>query len=60
MFPMQMAELGVEGEGIWLALGTVLMLIGMVVFIAKGWGVEDPQKKEFSRGRVWRSRARPG
>jgi len=47
MFPMQMAELGVEGEGIWLALGTVLMLIGMVVFIAKGWGVEDPQKKEF-------------
>ena len=47
MFPMQAAELGVEGEGIWLALGTVLMLIGMVVFIAKGWGVQDPEKKEF-------------
>ncbi len=47
MFPMQVAELGVEGEGVWLALGTVLMLIGMVVFIAKGWGVQDPEKKEF-------------
>ena len=42
-----MAELGVEGEGIWLALGTVLMLIGTVVFLAMGWGEEDPRKKEF-------------
>ena len=42
-----MAELGVEGEGIWLALGTVLMLIGTVVFLAMGWGEDDPRKKEF-------------
>ena len=47
MLPLQMAELGVEGEGVWLALGTVLMLIGMVVFLAMGWGEEDPRKKEF-------------
>jgi len=42
-----MAELGVEGEGIWLALGTVLMLIGTVVFLAMGWGENDPRRKEF-------------
>ena len=42
-----MAELGVEGEGVWLALGTVLMLIGTVVFLAMGWGENDPRKKEF-------------
>ncbi|WP_434085361.1 bacteriorhodopsin [Natronomonas marina] len=40
-------ELGVEGEGVWLALGTVLMLLGMVYFIAQGWGVQDPRQKEF-------------
>ena len=45
--PVQVAELGVEGEGIWLALGTVLMMLGMVYFLAQGWGVEDPRKKEF-------------
>ena len=44
---MQVAELGVEGEGIWLALGTVLMMLGMVYFLAQGWGVEDPRRKEF-------------
>lgn len=42
-----MSELGVEGEGIWLALGTVLMLIGTFVFLTMGWGEDDPQKKEF-------------
>ena len=44
---VQAAELGVEGEGIWLALGTVLMMLGLVYFLAQGWGVEDPRKKEF-------------
>jgi bacteriorhodopsin len=44
---MQVAQLGVEGEGIWLALGTVLMMLGMVYFLAQGWGVEDPRRKEF-------------
>jgi bacteriorhodopsin len=34
-------------EIIWLALGTVLMLLGTVYFIAKGWGVTDPQEQEF-------------
>lgn len=44
---LQMGSLGVEGEGIWLALGTILMLLGMVYFIAQGWGVKDPRQKEF-------------
>jgi len=44
---LQASELGVEGEGIWLALGTIGMLLGMIYFIAKGWGVEDPRQKEF-------------
>ncbi len=44
---MQMSSLGVEGEGIWLALGTVGMLLGMVYFIAKGWDVQDPEQEEF-------------
>jgi bacteriorhodopsin len=39
--------LGVEGEGIWLALGTIGMLVGMVYFLAKGWDVTDPREKEF-------------
>nr|WP_254837980.1 bacteriorhodopsin [Natronomonas marina] len=49
MFQVMQAagELGVEGEGVWLALGTVLMLLGMVYFIAQGWGVQDPRQKEF-------------
>jgi bacteriorhodopsin len=38
---------GFEGEGIWLALGTVLMLLGTVYFIAKGWDVDDPQAQEY-------------
>jgi bacteriorhodopsin len=40
-------QLGVEGEGIWLALGTIGMLLGMLYFIIEGWGVEDPRQKEF-------------
>ncbi|MFB6300675.1 MAG: bacteriorhodopsin [Halobacteriales archaeon] len=34
-------------ESIWLALGTVLMLLGMVYFIVRGWGVEDPEAREY-------------
>ncbi len=34
-------------EAIWLALGTALMLIGTIYFIARGWGVKDPQQQEF-------------
>ena len=34
-------------EAIWLALGTVLMLLGTVYFIGKGWGVRDPEQQEF-------------
>ncbi|WP_281381246.1 bacteriorhodopsin [Halobellus ruber] len=41
------ASLGVEGEGIWLALGTVGMLLGMLYFMSKGWDVEDPEEEEF-------------
>jgi bacteriorhodopsin len=44
---LQATGLGVEGEGIWLALGTILMLLGMLYFIVEGWGVEDPRQKEF-------------
>jgi bacteriorhodopsin len=44
---LQMGSLGVEGEGVWLALGTILMLLGMVYFIIDGWGVTDPRMKEF-------------
>src|SRR6056297_3234869 len=44
---LQMSGLGVEGEGIWLALGTVGMLLGMVYFMAKGWDVQDPEEEEF-------------
>jgi len=44
---LQAGSLGVEGEGVWLALGTILMLLGMVYFIVDGWGVTDPQMKEF-------------
>jgi bacteriorhodopsin len=44
---LQISELGVEGEGIWLALGTVGMLLGMVYFMAKGWDVQDPEEEEF-------------
>jgi bacteriorhodopsin len=44
---LQAGSLGVEGEGVWLALGTILMLLGMMYFIVDGWGVEDPRQKEF-------------
>jgi bacteriorhodopsin len=42
-----MSSLGVEGEGIWLALGTIGMLLGMLYFIADGLDVQDPRQKEF-------------
>jgi bacteriorhodopsin len=45
--PLQVGGLGVEGEGIWLALGTIGMLLGMFYFMVKGWGVTDPTEKEF-------------
>ena len=44
---LQTSSLGVEGEGIWLALGTIGMLLGMFYFIADGLDVTDPQMKEF-------------
>nr|4QI1_A Chain A, Bacteriorhodopsin-I [Haloquadratum walsbyi DSM 16790]4QI1_B Chain B, Bacteriorhodopsin-I [Haloquadratum walsbyi DSM 16790]4QI1_C Chain C, Bacteriorhodopsin-I [Haloquadratum walsbyi DSM 16790]4QID_A Chain A, Bacteriorhodopsin-I [Haloquadratum walsbyi DSM 16790]4QID_B Chain B, Bacteriorhodopsin-I [Haloquadratum walsbyi DSM 16790] len=44
---LQMSSLGVEGEGIWLALGTIGMLLGMLYFIADGLDVQDPRQKEF-------------
>jgi bacteriorhodopsin len=44
---LQVSSLGVEGEGIWLALGTIGMLLGMVYFMSKGWDVQDPQEEEF-------------
>ena len=47
VWALQMSSLGVEGEGIWLALGTVGMLLGMVYFMAKGWDVQDPEAEEF-------------
>jgi len=34
-------------ETIWLALGTILMLIGTVYFIVRGWGVTDPKQQEY-------------
>jgi bacteriorhodopsin len=42
-----MSSLGVEGEGIWLGIGTIGMLLGMVYFMAKGWDVQDPTEEEF-------------
>ncbi|MFB6281333.1 MAG: bacteriorhodopsin [Haloferacaceae archaeon] len=47
MLQQQFAGPGVGSEGIWLALGTILMLLGTVYFIARGWGVEDTRQKEF-------------
>jgi bacteriorhodopsin len=44
---LQVGSLGVEGEGIWLALGTIGMLLGMLYFIQQGWGVTDPRQKEY-------------
>jgi len=37
----------VGAERVWLGLGTVLMLLGTVYFLAKGWGVEDPRQQEY-------------
>ncbi|MFB6304841.1 MAG: bacteriorhodopsin [Haloferacaceae archaeon] len=38
---------GVGSEGVWLALGTVLMLLGTFYFVVRGWGVDDPRQQEF-------------
>ncbi|MEZ3115437.1 bacteriorhodopsin [Halobaculum sp. MBLA0147] len=34
-------------ESIWLGIGFVAMLLGTFYFIAKGWGVTDPEQQEF-------------
>ncbi|MGQ3328487.1 MULTISPECIES: bacteriorhodopsin [Halorubrum] len=34
-------------EGIWLWIGTLGMLLGMVYFIARGWGETDRRRQEF-------------
>lgn len=34
-------------ESIWLWLGTVGMLLGMLYFIARGWNVEEARRKKF-------------
>ncbi|PSQ15436.1 rhodopsin [Halobacteriales archaeon QS_8_69_26] len=34
-------------EGIWLWIGTAGMLLGMLYFIARGWGDEDERRQEF-------------
>jgi bacteriorhodopsin len=39
--------IGERPEAIWLALGTVLMLGGLVYFLIRGWGVTDPRQQEF-------------
>jgi len=36
-----------QGESIWLLIGTVGMLLGMLYFVAAGWGEDDPRKQEF-------------
>jgi bacteriorhodopsin len=36
-----------RSESVWLGLGTVLMLIGMFYFLVKGWGVNDPEAREY-------------
>ena len=45
--PAQAGILAERPEAIWLALGTILMLVGTVYFIAKGWGVTDPKQQEY-------------
>jgi bacteriorhodopsin len=35
------------GESIWLLVGTVGMVLGMLYFIGAGWGEEDPRKQEY-------------
>ena len=34
-------------EAIWLGIGFVGMLLGTFYFIAKGWGVTDPEQQEY-------------
>jgi bacteriorhodopsin len=36
-----------RSESIWLGIGTALMIIGTFYFMAKGWGVEDEEAKEY-------------
>jgi len=36
-----------EGEALWLWLGTAGMFLGMVYFIARGWGVQDERRQKF-------------
>ena len=35
------------GESIWLWIGTLGMFVGMVYFIARGWGETDERRQEF-------------
>jgi len=34
-------------EGLWLWIGTAGMLLGMLYFIARGWGDDDERRQEF-------------
>jgi len=36
-----------EGEALWLWLGTAGMFLGMVYFIARGWGVKNERRQKF-------------
>ena len=36
-----------EGEALWLWLGTAGMFLGMVYFIARGWGVQNERRQKF-------------
>jgi bacteriorhodopsin len=36
-----------EGQQLWLWLGTAGMFLGMVYFIARGWGVKDDRRQKF-------------
>ena len=36
-----------SGEAIWLWIGTLGMLLGMLYFIARGWGETDRRRQEF-------------
>jgi bacteriorhodopsin len=39
--------IGERPEAVWLALGTALMLLGTIYFVARGWGVTDPKQQEY-------------
>jgi bacteriorhodopsin len=48
MAALQMGGIiGERPEAIWLALGTIFMLLGTVYFIVRGWGVTDPEQQEY-------------